>query len=83
MTPYDGHADATYDSTKIAVYERTLPAKYPFITVTDWNKIAASHPEVFEGTDGTHFGGIEKGNILYTKGINDAIKTAGKKTVKA
>ncbi len=51
--------------------------------MTDWNKIAASHPEVFEGTDGTHFGGIEKGNILYTKGINDAIKTAGKKTVKA
>lgn len=57
-----------------------LPAKYKFITVADWGKIAAQHPEVFKGTDGVHFGGIRAGDILYAKVINQALTAAKKQT---
>ncbi|GAA0193661.1 hypothetical protein GCM10008918_14960 [Lactobacillus kefiranofaciens subsp. kefiranofaciens] len=49
--------------------ERRLPAKYKFITIADWGKIAAQHPEVFKGIDGVHFGDIRAGDILYAKVI--------------
>lgn len=76
MTPHDGSADATYNSEKLANYERTLPKKYPFITIADWNKLAKDHREVFKGTDGTHFGGIEQGDVLFAQCINDALAKA-------
>lgn len=79
MTPYNARADADWNSSKLAVLERRLPAKYKFITVADWGKIAAQHPEVFKGTDGVHFGGIRAGDILYAKVINQAL-TAAKQT---
>ena len=64
MTPYNAQADADWNSSKLAVLERRLPAKYKFITIADWGKIAAQHPEVFKGIDGVHFGGIRAGDIL-------------------
>lgn len=66
ITPHDGHADSSYNSYKLGVWERTLPAKYKFITIGDWDKVARAHPELFEGTDGTHFGGREEaiGQVL-------------------
>lgn len=82
MTPYDGQADATFNSSKLAVYERTLPKKYDYITLADWNKLAPQHKEIFGSGDGTHFAGNQEGNRLYTKCINDALKKAKNSAVK-
>lgn len=76
MTPYNAQAGADWNSTRLGDLERTLPNKYKFITIADWGKIAAQHPEVFEGTDGVHFGGIEAGDILYAKVVNQALAAA-------
>ncbi|WP_423716724.1 acyltransferase family protein [Lactiplantibacillus pentosus] len=83
MTPYNARADANWNSSKLAVLERKLPEKYHFITIADWGKIAAQHPEVFKGTDGVHFGGIRAGDILYAKVINDALHAAKQTPAKA
>ena len=83
MTPYNARADADWNSSKLAVLERRLPAKYKFITIADWGKIAAQHPEVFRGTDGVHFGGIRAGDILYAKVINQALVVAKKTPAKS
>lgn len=82
MTPHDGSANATYNSEKLAVYERTLPKKYPWITIADWNTLAKSHSEVFKGSDGTHFGGNAQGDALFAKCVNDALAVAKKQPVK-
>ena len=82
MTPYNARADADWNSSKLAVLERRLPAKYKFITIADWGKIAAQHPEVFKGIDGVHFGGIRAGDILYAKVINQALQVAKRSPVK-
>lgn len=82
MTPYNARADADWNSSKLAVLERRLPAKYKFITIADWGKIAAQHPEVFKGIDGVHFGGIRAGDILYAKVINQALQGAKHSPVK-
>lgn len=82
ITPHDGHADSSYNSYKLGVWERTLPAKYKFITIGDWDQVAKEHPELFEGTDGTHFGGREEAMKLYLECIQDALKRAQKTPVK-
>lgn len=82
MTPHDGHATPSYNSEKLAVFERTLPDKYDFITIADWNRLAKQHPEVFKGTDGTHFGGVRQGDILFAQCINAALAQAKKQPVK-
>ena len=82
ITPHDGHADSSYNSYKLGGWERTLPKKYDFITIGDWDEVARAHPEVFEGTDGTHFGGRENASQLYLECIQDALKRAEKTPVK-
>ncbi|KLD58578.1 hypothetical protein WP50_25205 [Lactiplantibacillus plantarum] len=39
MTPYNARADADWNSSKLAVLERRLPAKYKLTTVADGGKI--------------------------------------------
>ena len=82
MTPYDKTATASWNSTKLAQFERTLPDKYDWITIADWGKIAPQHPEVFDGTDGVHFAGRAAGDRLYAKVINDGLIDAAKKPAK-
>ena len=82
MTPYDGRADATWNSSKVAVFERTLPEKYDYITIADWNLLAPQHPEAFVETDGVHFAGNPAGDKLYAECINQALKEAKEKPVK-
>ncbi len=82
MTPHDGSADASYNSEKLAVYERSLVNQYKYVTLADWNTLAKAHPEAFTGTDGTHFGGNEVGGALYAQCINDALKAAEKTPTK-
>lgn len=83
MTPYDRRADPSWNSSKLADFERSLPAKYKFITLADWQKLAAKHPEVFDGTDGVHFGGRHEGDVLYAQCVNDALKAAAKTPTKS
>ena len=82
MTPHDGSADASYNSEKLAVYERSLVNQYKYVTLADWNTLAKAHPEAFTGTDGTHFGGNDVGGALYAQCINDALKAAEKTPTK-
>ena len=82
MTPYNANADDSYNSTKLGNLERKLPAKYKFITIADWGRIAPQHPDVFDGTDGVHFGGRPSGDILYAKVINQGLKDAQETPVK-
>lgn len=82
MTPYDQRADPSWNSSKLAVFERTLPAKYNFITIADWQQLAAKHPEVFKGTDGVHFAGRLSGNIIYAQAINDGLNAARQTALK-
>ncbi|MCM0599085.1 acyltransferase family protein [Periweissella fabalis] len=76
MTPYNQHATASWNSTKSAVLERQLAKKYDFITIADWDKAAAQHPEIFQGTDGVHFAGRHAGDVLYADVMNQALKAA-------
>ncbi len=82
MTPYNANADDSYISTKLGNLERKLPAKYKFITIADWGKIASQHPDVFDGTAGVHFSGRPSGDILYAKVINQGLKDAQETPVK-
>ena len=82
VTPHDGNATSESLSVALAAWELTLPDKYAYVTIADWNKAATAHPEVFTGTDGTHFAGVEKGDELYSQTLNDAIKEAGQKSAK-
>ena len=71
------------DSQKLANFERTLPDKYDFITIADWNKIAAEHMEIFVGSDTTHFAGNPEGEKLYLEMLQKAIAEAKAKPVKS
>lgn len=82
VTPYDQRANPSWNSSKVADYERSLPAKFDFITVADWQKLAAQHPDVFKGTDGVHFAGRESGDIIYAQAVNDGLKEAAKTPLK-
>lgn len=82
MTPYDQRADPSWNSSKLADYERTLPAKHKFITIADWQREAAKHPDVFAGTDGVHFGGRHSGDVIYAQTVNDALVRAKNTPVK-
>jgi peptidoglycan/LPS O-acetylase OafA/YrhL len=82
VTPYDGRADATWNSFKLAQFERTLPKKYNFITIADWQKMAQKHPEVFAGTDGVHFAGRHEGDVIYAQTVNEGLKQGAKTPVK-
>lgn len=82
ITPHDGHADSSYNSYKLAVWERDLPKKYKYITIGDWDRIARAHQNLFAGTDGTHFGGRDDINKLYLDCIQNALKRAEKTPVK-
>lgn len=82
MTPYNQKAAPDWNSSKLAVIERKLPAQYPWITVADWEKVAAQHPEVFAGTDGVHFAGRAAGDKIYAETINAALITAAKRPAK-
>lgn len=82
VTPYDRRADATWNSSKLADFERTLPQKYNYITIADWQKMAQQHPEVFDGTDGVHFAGRHSGDVIYAETINQGLQQASKGPLK-
>ena len=82
VTPYDGRADETWDSQKLAEYERTLPEKYPFVMIADWNKLAPQHKEIFAESDTTHFAGNPEGEKIYLEMLQKALTEAKDKPAK-
>lgn len=82
VTPYNGKAQSDWNSSKLTVLERALPASHDWVTLADWATTAAAHPHVFKGTDGVHFGGHQDGNVLFAQTINDALIAAAKKPAK-
>ena len=83
VTPYDQRAEPDWNSSKLADFERTLPKKYSFITIADWQKMAAKHPDVFKGTDGVHFAGRHEGDVIFAQVVNDGLKRASKTPLKS
>lgn len=83
VTPFDGRADETWDSQKLADFERTLPEKYDFITIADWNKIAPEHMDIFAGSDTTHFAGNPEGEKIYLEMLQEALAEAKDKPAKS
>ncbi|GBG95702.1 acyltransferase [Ligilactobacillus salitolerans] len=82
MTPYDAQATPSWNSSKLAEFEKTLPGKYKWITIADWGKAASEHPDVFKGTDGVHFAGRPAGDHLYAQTVNQGLIEAAKKPAK-
>jgi len=82
VTPYDRRADDTWNSSKLADFERSLPKKHDYVTIADWQKKAQEHPEVFAGTDGVHFAGRHAGDVIYAETINQGLQEAAKGPVK-
>jgi peptidoglycan/LPS O-acetylase OafA/YrhL len=74
ITPYDGRSGDSGWAGKTAVYIRTLPEKYPFVTVGDWNAAISAKPGLLAG-DKVHLGGSECIK-LYTNCVIDAINAA-------
>jgi hypothetical protein len=72
VTPYDGHANDTWWSSETAVYERTLPAKYPFVQIADWNEAIKPRAQLL-GADKIHVGGNAEAIGLYTDCVMEAL----------
>ena len=60
---------------------RTLPGKYPFVTVADWAELIAAQASLL-GSDKIHIGGVQAAVDLYTNCIIDAINAAASKSAK-
>ena len=81
VTPFDGRSN---DNAKItnatAEWLRDLPSQYDFITIADWNSIAASNANTLAG-DRVHMGG-QTSMTLYANMVADAINTASQRPAK-
>jgi len=81
VTPYDGRATPTWHSYKTAEYIRTLPEKYPFVTVADWAETVTPNASLL-GSDKVHIGGQRAAVDLYTNCIIEALNAASGKPAK-
>jgi len=82
VTPYDGRANSTWYSYITAEYMRTLPERYPFVTVADW--VAVIEPSAYLlGSDKIHIGGQPTAIEMYVNCIIDAIAVAAGKPAKS
>jgi peptidoglycan/LPS O-acetylase OafA/YrhL len=80
VTPFDGRSGDTGGAGKTAIYERTLPSQYSYITIADWN--AAIRDKVgLLASDKVHMNGQSSMN-LYAQCIADAVSAASKKPAK-
>jgi hypothetical protein len=79
LTPYNGVMTPSWITYKIMLYVRTLPEKYPFVTVADWAAHIEKQPWTL-GSDKVHVAGSSV--KLYVDVIAEAIITAGKKPAK-
>lgn len=81
VTPYDGRWEEDWGSYKTTQYLRTLPEKYPFVTIADWAATISKKKELL-GSDKIHIGGNTEGINMFTNVVIDAIKEAQGKSAK-
>ena len=81
VTPYDGRATPQWSSYITAEYMRTLPEKYPFVTVADWAEVITPNAQLL-GADKVHISGSKTAVDLYTNCIIDALSVAAGKPAK-
>ena len=81
VTPYDGRWEEDWGSYKTTQYLRTLPGKYPFVTIADWAATISKKKELL-GSDKIHIGGNTEGINMFTNVVIDAIKEAQGKPAK-
>jgi len=81
VTPFNGAMTRTWNTYKIIEYQRTLPAKYPFITIADWAALIEGQTQLL-ASDKIHIGGLTVAISLYTNLVIDAINVSAKKPVK-
>ncbi|MDR1463872.1 MAG: acyltransferase [Oscillospiraceae bacterium] len=84
VTPYDGRWNKTWASYRTMEFERTLEAKYPYVTVADWAAAISGHTDLL-AADGIHFrtsDAKDPASKLYVDCVLDAILRASRKPAK-
>ena len=81
VTPYNGQGGERSVTYRTAVYIRSLPEKYDFVTIADWSAAIMPNPHAI-GTDKIHIGGNPAGINLYVNCVVDALYVAATRPVK-
>jgi peptidoglycan/LPS O-acetylase OafA/YrhL len=82
VTPYNGRIPGKKQLWfTTGEYMRTLPEKYPFVTVADWAALIGKQPKLI-GSDKIHVGGNPNAIKLYTGCIVAALDEASRKPAK-
>lgn len=76
MVPYDDSSKLSELVKEQGEYYKKLAQKYDYVTICDWAVVARAHPEIYEDTDGIHFGSNQEGNELFTKTLLAALQEA-------
>lgn len=80
MTPYE--EEAAEDIVEYGKYLKEKAKSVPYLTIADWYGISQAHPEIFKGTDGTHFMGNKEGEKFFLQMLQTAIQQATDKPPK-
>lgn len=76
VVPYDDSSKLSELVKEQGEYYKKLAQKYDYVTICDWAVVARAHPEIYEDTDGIHFGSNQEGNELFTKTLLAALQEA-------
>lgn len=82
VTPFERGCGEKSDIEKYAKWLPELEQGYPFVTIADWNGISKAHPDIYKGTDGTHFYAKKAGIPLYLTMLKEAVTKAKAKPAK-
>jgi hypothetical protein len=81
VTPFNGRAVSTWSSYRTTGYMRSLPERFPFVTIADWNAAIAPNVHLM-GSDQIHIGGNVQAIEIFVNCIINAIRIAGEKPAK-
>ena len=81
VAPYNGQGGERSVTYRTAVYIRTLPGIYDFVTVADWSALILPNPEAL-GSDKIHIDGNEAAIELFVNCVIDALHVASTKPAK-
>lgn len=73
ITCFDNRFDQPHRVSKAM---NNIAAKYDYITLMPWEKVAIENPNYYEGTDGVHFYGKQDVYEAYLSMLKDAIDQA-------
>ena len=81
VAPYNGQGGERSVTYRTAVYIRSLPGIYDFVTVADWSALIMENPQAI-GADKIHIGGVAAGIELFVNCVIDALYVAGARQAK-